>query len=67
MNHVCIKYISTQYHYVRKLMKNNHVKITYVNIKNMIIDDFIESLSTEKFRDFIIILKLISVNKGEKI
>ena len=53
LNHARTKHISIQFHYVRELMKNDYVRITYVNIKNMMIDDFTKTLSSEKFRTFV--------------
>ena len=66
LNHARTKHISIQFHYVRKLIKNDYVQITYINIKNMIADDFIKILSFEKFKDFVIMLKLI-ISMIEKI
>ena len=58
-NHARTKHILIQFHYVRELMKNDYVWITYVNIKNMIVNDYIKTLSSEKFRTFVIMLNLI--------
>ena len=41
LNHARTKYISIQFHCVRKLMKNDYIQITYINIKNIIANDFI--------------------------
>ena len=60
LNHARTKHISIQFHYVRKLMKNDYVQITYVNIKNMIANGFTKILSSEKFKNFVIMLKLIT-------
>ena len=40
-------------------MKNDYIQITYVNIKNMIANDFIKIFSFEKFKNFMIMLELI--------
>ena len=58
-NHARTKHISIQFHYVRELMKNGYVRITYVNIKNMMTDDFTKTLPPEKFRAFVAMLNLI--------
>ena len=60
LNHARTKHISIQFHYVWKLMKNDYVQITYVNIKNMIANGFIKTLSSEKFKNFVIMLKMIT-------
>ena len=59
LNHARIKHIPIQFHYVQKLMKNDYVQITYVNIENMIADDLTKALSFEKFKNFVTMLKLI--------
>ena len=59
LNYARTKHISIQFYYVRKLMKNDYVQITYVNIKNMIADNLIKIFSFEKFKNFVIMLKLI--------
>ena len=59
LNYARTKHILIQFHYVRKLIKNDYVQIIYVNIKNMIVNDLIKILSFEKFKNFMIMLKLI--------
>ena len=59
LNYARTKHISIQFYYVRKLMKNDYVQIIYVNIKNMIADGFIKVFLFEKFKNFVIMLKLI--------
>ena len=49
LNHARTKHILIQFHYVRKLMKNNFVQITYVNIKNMIANNLTKIFSFENF------------------
>ena len=66
LNYAHIKHISIQFHYVRKLIKNDYVQITYINIKNIITNDFSKILLFEKFKNFVIILKLI-ISMIEKI
>ena len=66
LNHARTKHIPIKFHYVRKLMKNDYVQITYVNIKNMIANGFTKALLSEKFKNFVIMLKLI-ISMIEKI
>lgn len=44
INHVRIKHISVQYHYIREQMQKNYVKLIYFNIKKMIVDELIKLL-----------------------
>ena len=68
MNHTRTKHIPIQYHYVRELVENGHVKITYVSTKEMIADGLIKPLPPEKFRKFIFMLGLTSTaNEGKKV
>ena len=60
LNHARTKHILIQFHYVQELMENDYVQITYVNIKNMIADGLTKTLSFEKFKNFVIMLKLIT-------
>ena len=57
-NHARTKHTLIQFHYVQKLMKNGYVRITYVNIKNMMADNFIKTLPPEKFWAFVVMLSL---------
>ena len=60
LNYARTKHILIQFHYVWKLIKNDYIQITYVNIQNMIANGFTKILSFEKFRNFVIMLKVIT-------
>ena len=57
-NHARTKHIPIQFHYVQKLMKNDYVRITYVNIKNMMTNGLTKALPPEKFWTFVVMLSL---------
>ena len=61
-NYRRIKHIFIQYHYVKKLVKNQQMQFIYVSINNMLIDDLIKSLIRQSFETFIRMLKLISTS-----
>ena len=58
LNHARTKHIPIQFHYVRELMENDYVQITYVNTKNMMVDGLTKALPPEKFRTFVVMLGL---------
>ena len=58
-NHRRTKHISIQYHYVRKLMKVDLIRFTYVSIQEMMIDDLTKSLRSQLFKKFVRMLELV--------
>ena len=60
LNHARTKHIPIQYHYVRELVENGYVRISYVSINEMIADGLIKALPAPKFRNFVAILSLTS-------
>lgn len=60
VNHQKIKHIAVKYHKIRKLMIEKVIKLIYINIKNMMIDDFIKSLTSALFRRFVDMFELVN-------
>ena len=58
VNHQKIKHIAIKYHKIRKLMIEKIIKLIYISIKNMMIDDFIKSFISALFRRFVNMFEL---------
>ena len=59
MNHSRAKHINIIYHYVKhKMIEEKIINISYILIKNMIINELIKSLKTSKFLIFRKLMKL---------
>ena len=53
VNHQRTKHIAVKYHKIRKLMIEEVIKLIYINIKNMMIDDLIKFFTFALFRRFV--------------
>ena len=60
LNHARTKHIPIQYHYVRELVENGYVRISYVSTNEMVADGLTKALPAPKFRNFVAILGLTS-------
>ena len=67
INHAKSKHINIQYHYVREQIEKENLKLIYININDIIISDLTKNLTKNKFKKYIIMLKLIKLNVFEKI
>ena len=67
INHAKSKHINIQYHYVREQIEKENLKLIYININDMIIDDLTKTLTKNKFKRYVIMLKLIKSNVFEEI
>ena len=58
INHRRIRHINVSYHFVRELIVNETLKYNYISTKEIITDDLTKPLTSEKFAEFIIMLRL---------
>ena len=58
VNHRRIRHINVSYHFVRELIVNETLKYNYISTKKIITDDLTKPLTSEKFAEFIAILRL---------
>ena len=52
------KHIDVVYHHIRDLHQKNLIKLNYVLSEDMMIDDLTKSLSSDKFKRFVMQLRL---------
>ena len=67
INHAKSKHIIIQYHYVREQIEKEDLKLIYININDMIVDDLTKTLTKNKFKKYVIMLKLIKSSAFEEI
>lgn len=60
VKHSRTKHIDIKYHYVRELIENEHITLTYVSTKEMIADGLTKPLRPDLFRGFVEMLGLTS-------
>ncbi len=60
VNHSRVKHIDTSYHYVRNKVEEKAIRLKYILIDQMMIDDLIKSLKSDKFLRFRSIMRLAS-------
>ncbi len=63
VNHSWAKHIDTSYHYVRNKVEEKAIRLKYIFINQMIIDDLIKSLNSDKFLRFRSVMRLASRNE----
>ncbi len=63
VNHLRAKHIDTSYHYVRNKIEERTIRLKYILIDQMMIDDLIKSLNSDKFLEFRSVMKLASRNE----
>jgi len=59
VNHPRVKHIDTFYHYVRNKVEERAIRLKYILIDQMMIDDLIKSLKSGKFLSFRSVMKLV--------
>jgi len=64
VNHLQVKHIDTSYHYVQNKVEEKAIRLKYILIDQMMINDFIKSLKSGKFLRFRSIMRLTSRNKA---
>ena len=65
VNHRRIRHINVSYHFVRELIVNETLKYNYISTKKMMIDDLTKPLTSEKFAEFIAMLRLSDLGLQE--
>ena len=60
VNHQKTKHIAIKYHKIKKLIIEKVIKLIYINIKNMMIDDFIKFFTFALFRRFVNMFELVN-------
>jgi len=60
VNHSRVKHIDTLYHYVQNKVEEKAIKLKYILIDQMMINDFIKSLKSGKFLRFRSVMRLAS-------
>ncbi len=63
VNHSRTKHIDTSYHYIRNKVEEKAIRLKYILIDQMMIDDLIKSLNSGKFLRFRSVMRLASRNK----
>ena len=58
IHHDRIKHVDIVYHYIRDEIKINRIRLHYIFIQNMFVDEFIKILIFIKFRCFIQMLNM---------
>ena len=64
VNHSWVKHIDTLYHYVWNKVEKRAIRLKYILIDQMMINDLIKSLKSDKFQRFRSIMRLTSRNKA---
>ncbi len=65
VNHFRVKHINTFYHYVQNKIEERVIKLKYIFIDQMIIDDLIKSLKSGKFLSFRSVMSLVEHDVSE--
>ncbi len=60
VNHLRVKHIDTLYHYVRNKVEEKAIRLKYILIDQMMIDDLIKFLKSGKFLRFRSVMRLAS-------
>jgi len=64
VNHLRAKHIDTSYYYVQNKIEEKAIRLKYIFIDQMMIDDLIKSLKSGKFLRFRSVMKLASRNEA---
>ncbi len=64
VNHSRAKHIDMSYHYVQNKIEEKAIRLKYILIDQMIIDDLIKSLNSGKFLRFRSVMRLASRNEA---
>jgi len=64
VNHFQVKHIDTSYHYVQNKIEEKAIRLKYILIDQMMINDFIKSLKSDKFLRFRSVMRLASRNEA---
>ncbi len=64
INHLRAKHIDTSYHYVQNKVEERAIKLKYILINQMMINNLIKSLKSGKFLRFRSVMKLASRNEA---
>ncbi len=64
VNHLRAKHIDTSYHYVRNKVEERAIRLKYILIDQMMIDDLIKPLNSGKFLRFRSVMRLASRNEA---
>jgi len=64
VNHLQVKHIDTSYHYVWNKVEEKAIRLKYILIDQMMIDDLIKSLKSGKFLRFRSVMRLASRNEA---
>ncbi len=59
VNHSWVKHINMFYHYIQNKVEEKAIKLKYILIDQMMIDDLIKSLKSGKFLSFRSVMKLV--------
>jgi len=64
VNHFRAKHIDTSYHYVRNKVEEKAIRLKYILIDQMMVDDLTKFLKSGKFLRFRSVMRLASRNKA---
>jgi len=64
VNHFRAKHIDTSYHYVRNKVEEEAIRLKYILIDQMMVDDLIKPLKSGKFLRFRSVMRLASMNEA---
>jgi len=65
VNHLWVKHINTFYHYVQNKVEKKAIRLKYILIDQMIIDDLIKLLKSGKFLSFRSVMRLVEHDISE--
>ena len=65
VNHSRVKHIDTFYHYVQNKVEEKAIRLKYIFIDQMMIDDLIKSLKSGKFLSFRSVMRLVEHDISE--
>ena len=65
INHSWVKHINTFYHYVQNKIEEKAIRLKYILIDQMMINDFIKSLKSDKFLSFKSVIRLVEHDISE--
>ena len=64
INHLRVKHINVIYHYVRKKIADELMKLMYISITDMMTDELVKPLKVVKFESSRFMMKMSSVLEG---
>ena len=64
--HACTKHINLRHHFIREVVEEEKIKVTYIPMDKNVVDIFMKALARPKYVAFIERLGLREGKQGEK-